>query len=451
MGPRPAGRRRGPRGRRAACWPRPTSARRRSPSATPGSVAELDGPGLAAAMAELGAIAELVGRAGNYAHLRFAADTTDPANGALVARVSERGDRDRDEAALLRPRVGGARRRARRASCSPPTASTRAATTCARSAATGRTCSPSPRRRSWPRRRSPAASAWSRLFERADERDPGRAARRRTEPVNARRRARAGCCAPDREVRRTTAEAVTAALAPGLRTRAYIFNTLLAGQGDRRPPARLPDLDLAAATSPTRPATSRSQALVEAVRARYDIPQRWYRLKARLLGLDRLADYDRAASVATDEDEIRVARGARDRARRRFSDFSPSWPTRPSASSTSTGSTRRCGPASAAARSAPTPCPSVHPYVMLNWTVAPPRRADARPRARPRHPRRARRSRRGSSSSTRRSRSPRRRRCSARRSSSAACSTRPRRRPRGSRCWPRTSRARSRPSSARSR
>ena len=33
---------------------------------------------------------------------------------------------------------------------------------------------------------------------------------------------------PDRELRRTTAEAVTAALEPGLRTRAFLFNTLLA-------------------------------------------------------------------------------------------------------------------------------------------------------------------------------------------------------------------------------
>ena len=53
-----------------------------------GNVAELDGPGLAEAMAELQAIAELVGRAGNYARLRFAADTTDPANGALDAARS---------------------------------------------------------------------------------------------------------------------------------------------------------------------------------------------------------------------------------------------------------------------------------------------------------------------------------------------------------------------------
>ena len=40
------------------------------------------------------------------------------------------------------------------------------------------------------------------------------------------------------------------------------------------------------------------EALVDAVVARYDLPQRWYALKARVLGLERLADYDRSSSVA---------------------------------------------------------------------------------------------------------------------------------------------------------
>ena len=42
-------------------------------------------------------------------------------------------------------------------------------------------------------------------------------------------------------------------------------------------------------------------ALVEAVRGRFDIPQRWYTLKAKLLGLDRLADYDRSAPVLPED------------------------------------------------------------------------------------------------------------------------------------------------------
>ena len=38
--------------------------------------------------------------------------------------------------------------------------------------------------------------------------------------------------------------------------------------------------------------------------ARYDIPQRWYTLKARMLGLPRLADYDRMASIASEDAEF---------------------------------------------------------------------------------------------------------------------------------------------------
>ncbi len=56
---------------------------------TPGASRSSTAPGLAAAMDELGAISDLAARAANYAHLRFAADTDDEANGALVAKVSE--------------------------------------------------------------------------------------------------------------------------------------------------------------------------------------------------------------------------------------------------------------------------------------------------------------------------------------------------------------------------
>ena len=55
-----------------------------------GRVGELDGAQLAAAMAELETIVDRLGRAGNYAMLRFAVDTADPANGALLARMQEK-------------------------------------------------------------------------------------------------------------------------------------------------------------------------------------------------------------------------------------------------------------------------------------------------------------------------------------------------------------------------
>ncbi|HEY6779770.1 MAG TPA: hypothetical protein VI111_02380, partial [Thermoleophilaceae bacterium] len=56
-----------------------------------GHVAELDAPGLAAAMQELQEIADASGRAGSYAMLSFAVDTQAPATGALLQQARELG------------------------------------------------------------------------------------------------------------------------------------------------------------------------------------------------------------------------------------------------------------------------------------------------------------------------------------------------------------------------
>ena len=58
-----------------------------------GRVGELDGAGLIDAMERLAGISDLVGRALNFAHLRFAADTETPAVGALLQRSTERATR----------------------------------------------------------------------------------------------------------------------------------------------------------------------------------------------------------------------------------------------------------------------------------------------------------------------------------------------------------------------
>ena len=122
-----------------------------------GKVAGLDAAGLAEAMRTLAEIGDRVGRAGSYAALAFSVDTLDPERGALLQEVQERGaviettllffdlewtelDEERAEELLA---------------SSPSLIS--AATTCGRRAATARTCSPSRRRRSSPRRASPGA------------------------------------------------------------------------------------------------------------------------------------------------------------------------------------------------------------------------------------------------------------------------------------------------------
>ena len=109
------------------------------------------------------------------------------------------------------------------------------------------------------------------------------------------------------------------------------------------------------------------EALVTAVQARYDIPQRWYTLKAKLLGIDTIADFDRMASVASTDQEFGWSE-ARDLVLDAYASFSPdladvarrffdeSWidaPVRPG---------KRPGAFCAYT------VPSAHPYLLLNWT-----------------------------------------------------------------------------------
>src|SRR6202011_4115208 len=121
-------------------------------------------------------------------------------------------------------------------------------------------------------------SAWSRLFSEQTstitaEFDDG--------PVGL-EQALSRLQSPDRDVRQVAAEAVTEALLPGLRTRAFIFNTLLADKASDDRLRHFPDW-LASRNLDNEASDESVRALVDAVVARYDIPQRWYALKARLL------------------------------------------------------------------------------------------------------------------------------------------------------------------------
>ncbi len=173
--------------------------------------------------------------------------------------------------------------------------------------------------------------------------------------------------AADPDVRRSTAEAVTAALEPGLRTRAFLFNTLLADKATDDRLRRYPSW-LAARNLSNEASDESVQALIEAVRGRYEIARRWYRLKARLLGVEKLADYDRMAAVTADEVTFSFAQG-REIVLDCYSSFSPElgalakrffderWidaPVRPA---------KRGGAFCASA------VPSAHPYVLLNYTA----------------------------------------------------------------------------------
>ena len=187
-----------------------------------GRLGELDAAGLEAAMRELAEISELVGKAGSYASLRFSTDTADPARGAMLQLVQERATEietkllffDLEWAAL--PDEQPTR-------CSPTHRSTSPGTICAAPGATDPHLLSEPEEKILAEKAIASSSAWSRLFG---------------EQVAALRVALDGeelslevalsrLQSPDRALRATAAEAVSASLAPGLRTRAFIYNTLL--------------------------------------------------------------------------------------------------------------------------------------------------------------------------------------------------------------------------------
>jgi oligoendopeptidase F len=338
----------------------------------PGKLGELDSAGLGEAMAELAAIYELLGRAGSYAALRFYTDMATPANGALMQKVQERETQiatmllffelewaalsdKRAEELLAGEGLDFCRhylrnvRRYREHLLTEPEEKI-----LAEKALTG-------------------ASAWSRLFEELTSAikvtltgtgEPPAA--QAAEPV-ALDVALSNLMVADRDVRRSTAEAVTAALEPGLGTRAFLFNTLLADKATDDRLRRYPGW-LAARNLANEASDESVRALIEAVRGRYEIARRWYRLKARLLGVEKLADYDRMAAVTEDEVTFSFAQ-AREVVLDCYDSFSPElgalakrffderWidaPVRPA---------KRGGAFCASG------VPSAHPYVLLNYTA----------------------------------------------------------------------------------
>jgi oligoendopeptidase F len=368
-----------------------------------GKLDALDRAGLAEAMHELAVVHDLVGRAGSYAALDFSTDTSDPARGALLQRTQEQGTAiettllffELEWAALSDERVrelldGEGPDGADLDFCRHHLLSARRYREHLLS---------EPEEKILAEKSLTGASAWSRLFEeltsaievelpgageesRGGDGGDGVSGAQNGEGAPVRdspggdgaggpRRvaldlALSNLVLPDRELRRSTAEAITAALAPGLRTRAFLFNTLLADKATDDRLRHYPNW-LAARNLANEASDESVQALIEAVRGRYEIARRWYRLKARLLGVERIADYDRMAAV-TDDDVTYTFAQAREVMLDCYSSFSPELgtlakrffderyidaPLRPG---------KRGGAFCASA------VPSVHPYVLLNYT-----------------------------------------------------------------------------------
>jgi oligoendopeptidase F len=339
-----------------------------------GKLGELSSQGLAEAMHELAGILELVSRAGYYAALCFATDTADPARGALLQRVQEQETAiqttllffelewaaladERADALLEGDWLDFARHHLRTARRYKDHLLSE------------------PEEKILAEKALSGSSAWTRLFEEltsaievelappVPDAEPAAGAGKEKVALDV---ALSRLSLADREIRRSTADAVTGALAPGLRTRAFLFNTLLVDKATDDRLRRYPHW-LAARNLANEASDESVQALVQAVRGRYEIARRWYRLKAKLLGVERLADYDRSAPVTEDEVSFPFAR-AREIVLDCYSSFSPELGTLAARFFDEGHIDAPVRPAKRGGAFAAAAVPSVFPYVLLNYT-----------------------------------------------------------------------------------
>jgi len=326
-----------------------------------GRIASLDAPALAALMREIAEISDLLGRAASYASLRFAVDTVDPSRGALMARTEERGTVISNELIFVKLEWAAVpEERAQALLADPVLAFCRHHLAVERLQRTHLLSEPEERLLA--DKGVTGRSAWTRLFE------------EQTSVITVSldgatvslEEALARLHSPDPKVRRGAAQAVTSALQPGLRTRSFILNTLLSDKSidDRH---RRFDTWIQSRNLDNEASDESVQALVHAVVGRYDVPQRWYALKARLLGVERLADYDRYASVASSAD-VFGWNESRELVLDAYRSFSPEIASGVSRFFDEPWIDAPVRPGKQTGAFCSYTVPSAHPYVMLNWT-----------------------------------------------------------------------------------
>ncbi len=262
-----------------------------------GQVAVLDGAQLAEALAALARIDNDLGRLHAYTSLRESVDVTDPENQDLDALM----DRSMVEAAnalrffeLEWLELGDAL--AERLANAPEVAADRHHLLSERRFRTHMLSEPEERMLG---ERSPAAaSAWQTLFGRITSTlevdfDSGDGEGRQPHTID---RLLACVRNPDREVRMRALETLYAVLGPNAPTLAHCYDTLV---GDRLAMDRLRHYD-----DPMDPTHLRNEvpgpaveAMMTAVERNYGLAHRWFRVKARLLGLDTLHLADQYAPL----------------------------------------------------------------------------------------------------------------------------------------------------------
>ncbi len=330
-----------------------------------GRLAALAAADLAAAIDELEALNEPAVRAACYSQLLFAADTSDPRHGALMQRVQERVSEIRNtllffelewvavadavaDALLADPALArrrhflGSMRRYRPHVLSEPEERILEET-----ANTGR-------------------RAFGRLFDeimssmRFTVSTDGKTEDLGEEEVLSR------LYSPDRDARRAASAALTAGLRANAGPLAFIFNTLVQDKAvnDR---LRSYGAPMDARNLANEIADSSVEALLSACVEHYPLVARYYRLKAKLLGLDRLEDYDRYAPLPGSDLSVSFE-AAKNLVLEAYADFCPEMAEIARRFFDRRWIDAELRPGKRGGAFSASTLPDVHPYVLLNYT-----------------------------------------------------------------------------------
>jgi oligoendopeptidase F len=326
-----------------------------------GQVASLDAEELYEAIAEYEGIAEIAYKLGSFAHLIWSTDTANPQYGALLQRIAEWSSQLQQKLIFFELEWTNAPDEFAQTMMAHPVLEHYR-----HWSETTRRYQPhrlsEPEEKILAEKSVTGREAWARFFSElmGSTRYPLDGEELTQEGILSR------LFEPDRTVRQQAAESITGVLREKLPILTFVFNTLAA---DKASDDRLRHFAtwISSRNLDNQVSDDVVEALVNAVTSRADIVARYYRLKGKLLGMDRLYDYDRYAPLPAAEsfytwDQAReIVLNAYNRFHPRMGEiagmfFTHSWIDAPSVPG------KRGGAFSAST------VPSVHPYVLLNYT-----------------------------------------------------------------------------------
>lgn len=263
-----------------------------------GRMADLSAKEHAESLVEYEEIAQIAGKLGSYAQLKWSTNTEDPALGKLLQEARELGseisqilvffsvewlkiDDENAQKLIESPELAGWKHYLETSRLyKPHTLSEEAEKVMSAKSVTSR-------------------SAWNRFFDET----LGAARFELDDESLTEQQVLSKLHSPDRALRKRAHQSLSTTFQDHSRTLTYVFNTILS---DKHTNDKLREYDswISSRNLANEIDQSTVDSLINSVTGKYDLVQRYYRLKKNLLGYDELYDYDRYAPLASTQKKI---------------------------------------------------------------------------------------------------------------------------------------------------